>query len=374
MIRTAICAVALLKLLLAALTLGTNDMAFFRHFGWEILQHGLAHEYRHDPLFNHTPFVGGFTVVLSLLSCGSERVFAFLLRAPGVLADAAVALALARRGSGWLAAAFAASPTAFMVSGFHGNVDSLLAASLFFAAQERDARRCGLWLALACNVKVAALFVAPVFFFHHLARGEARRFFLPAAGVILLGWSPALLACPLDFLRQSLGYSGYWGIWGFTWLLKATGLPEFQVIGADHLPASEVLVMNVLKLLLIAACLAIAWLRRRGDLWLTLALVWAVFMSAASGVAAQYLVWPLAAVFVVSPRCWALVEAGNGIFLLVFYTTLCGGLPWYFGEANAVVNERWLPWSGVAWIAWIVCLAALLRRWTRTPCLSHAPG
>jgi len=374
MIRYAICAIALLKLTLAALTLGTNDMSFFRHFGWEILQNGLAHEYRHDPLFNHTPVVGGFTVLLSLLSCGSERIFAFLLRAPGVIADAAVALALLRRGHREWAAAFAASPTAFMVSGFHGNVDSLLAACLFFAADQRDPRRCALWLGMACNIKVAALFVTPVFFFHWFARGEARRFFVPAAGVILLGWSPALLMCPWEFVRQSLGYSGYWGIWGITWLLKATGLPAFHVVGAENLSPSEVLVMSVLKWLLIAACLAIAWLRRRGELWLTLALVWAAFMAGASGVAAQYLVWPLSAVFMVSRRCWLLVEAGNGIFLFAFYTALCGGLPWFYGEANAVVNERWLAWSSVAWIGWIVCLAVLARRAARTPCLSPAPG
>ena len=48
-------------------------------------------------------------------------------------------------------------------------------------------------------------------------------------------------------------------------------------------------------------------------------------------------------------------------FLFAFYTILCGGLPWYYGEANAVVNERWLPWSSVAWVGWMVCLVLLLR-------------
>lgn len=382
-VRRAIWIVAAVKLLMAALTLGTNDMSFFRHFGWELYQHGLGHEYRHDPLFNHTPLVGGYATFIALLSFGNERVFAFLLRVPGILADVAVCLALVRRTELrmdrplWLVLAFALSPTAFMVSGFHGNVDSVLACFVFLAAlaaERRDPVRCALWFALACNIKVAPLFIAPVFFIHFVALREGRRFFAVASAGILLGWLPALIVAPVDFLRQVLGYAGYWGIWGVTWVLRATAMPELQVIGAAgtaELSHSQVIIMQVLKFALMAGALVTAWVRRGRDLWTTLAVVWCLFMVLASGVAAQYLVWPMAILFVVAPECWAIAEVGNAVFLFVFYTALCGGLPWYYGQANAVVNERWLPWNCVAWAGWMLCA---LRLRFRTPCLSPVRG
>jgi hypothetical protein len=234
--------------------------------------------------------------------------------------------------------------------------------------------RSGLWLGLACNIKVVALLVTPVFFFHWLSRGEVRRFFLAAVAAIGAGWLPGLVTAPLDFLRQVLGYSGYWGIWGTTYFLKTSGLEQFAVIGSDRLPHAEVVVMQILKCFVLGSAVVLAWVRRKGDLWLTLALVWAVFMTFASGVAAQYLIWPVAILAVVSARCWAVVECGNAVFLFVFYTVLCGGLPWYYGEANAVVNEHWLPWSPVAWIGWIAALFLLARRALRLPCLSSVAG
>jgi hypothetical protein len=167
--------------------------------------------------------------------------------------------------------------------------------------------------------------------------------------------------CPVDFLHRVLGYAGYWGIWGITWVLKMTGAAAFSVVGSEDLPHAEVVLMQILKAALMAGGLAVAWLQRKGNIWVALALVWALFMVFASGVAAQYLIWPMALLFVAAPRWWLVAEAGNAVFLFVFYTVLCGGLPWYYGEANAVVNERWLPWTCVAWGAWIVCLCALAR-------------
>lgn len=378
--RIAFWIAALLKLAIAALTLGTNDMSFFRHFGWELVQHGLAHEYRHDPLFNHTPLIGGLSVLATVLAAGSESVFAFLIRLPGILADLVAGLALLRRAEqsdekarGWLVA-FAFSPTALMVSGFHGNVDSVLSMCLLFAALSAERGRAvttGVWLGLACNIKVAALLVAPVFLFHWIYRGEGRRFFFAASTVILVGWAPALFSAPVEFIRQVIGYAGYWGIWGITWLCRLTGHPEFQTIDANGLAPIQSVIMQTLKVAIMLAAIAIAWLRRQRPAMETVVAVWTVFMVFASGVAAQYLVWPLAALFVVSQRGWMVVEIGSAIFLFAFYTALCGGFPWYYGEANAVVNERWLPWTAFAWAAWIVVLIAGIARGTsRTPCLS----
>src|SRR5437867_2896279 len=78
---------ALLKLVCAALTLGTVDIGSFFHFGQAILDHGLPALYEREPLFNHTPLVGWFSAFVFKVTGGSPRWFAFVFRVPSIMAD-----------------------------------------------------------------------------------------------------------------------------------------------------------------------------------------------------------------------------------------------------------------------------------------------
>ena len=217
-----------------------------------------------------------------------------------------------------------------MISGYHGNVDSVLTCLLLLAAQDCNdgrAAACGVWLGLACNVKVIPLLVAPVFFFFWLARGRAKAFFLPAMACIVAGWAVPLIALPKIFLSQVLGYGSNWGSWGIPFVLRATGLPAFAPLGFTDLTPAQSMVMTALKVAIVVMALWIAWHRRTlpaSALFSTLAFVWAAFFVLAPGVGAQYLVWIAPFLLVESAAWYATITVASSVFLGVFYQTISG--------------------------------------------------
>ena len=366
-IHLAALAALLAKLACAALTRGTNDVDTFYNYGRLIWDHGLLAQYRASVEFNHPPVTGGFVALLYGLGGGLG--FHFLLRLPGIVADyAVVRLLLARSAPAgasppWALLLLALSPVSFMVSGYHGNVDGVLTWLLVLAASECERGRpgrCGLWLGLACQVKIIPLLVAPALFFFWLERGNGRRFFAVASLAILAGWAVPLLAMPETFIKNVLGYSSNWGAWGVTWWLTASGVTVFAPVGFTGLTATQTLVMTALKLVIALAALWIGWTRRAlagREIFGTLALVWLVFFAFAPGIGTQYLVWIAPFLLLESPRGFALVTAASTVFCFVFYTTISGGLPWDHGVSTAELVPRWAPWSNLAWLS---CLAVVL--------------
>jgi len=359
------------KLCIAALTVGTNDAESFYNFGRFIWEHGLLAQYRAAPDFNHTPLTGWFCA--AAYGVGRGLGFNWFLRVPGIIADFISVLVLLRRREAagrppwWALALFALSPVSVMVSGYHGNVDSVLTCLVLLAVRECDRGRamaCGIWLGLACNVKVIPLLVAPVFFFFWFFRGRAREFFLPASACILAGWAVPLIALPRIFLGQVLGYSSNWGSWGIPYALRASGLPLFEPLGFAGLTPEQGMIMTLLKGGIIVLGLWIAWNRRAmpaNALFSTVALVWAEFFVLAPGVGAQYLVWIAPFLLMDSALWYAVVTLASGIFLGVFYQTISHGWPWYRGISTAELVPAWVAWSLLPWAS----LAAFLfaRRW-----------
>jgi Gpi18-like mannosyltransferase len=385
------------KLFCAATTVGTNDTVFFYGFGKMINQHGLAWTYEHVSIFNHTPLVGAYAALLQRTEPGTQmrmELLPFFLRLPGIIADFLSVFVLMRLRTKiggppwWAIGLFALSPVAFMVSGFHGNVDSLLAFFLltaaWLAAEDKPAL-CGIALGLACNVKVAPLLLGPVFLLWWWCRADRRAwrvFALCAALVTLAGWSPALVGAPRAFLGNVLGYQGYWGIWGVSWSLKQTGAEAFQKVGFEQLTAAQLAVMGVCKWLIIAATCAVAWWRRMADargLFVSLAWVWVLFFVCAAGIAPQYFVWLAPFLLVAAPRWAAAVTAAASVFIFVFYnvtsnvitdgTRILRGDPWaspWLHPWNLAKSDNphialWGPWQLLPWLALIACLAWLSR-------------
>ena len=396
------------KLYCAAMTVGTNDTIFFYGFGKMINLHGLAWTYDHVPIFNHTPLVGAYAALLQRIEPGSQmkmELLPFFLRLPGIIADFLSVLILIRLrtkiGSPpwWAIGLFALSPVAFMVSGFHGNVDSVLAFLLlvaaWMAAEEKPAL-CGVALGLACNVKVAPLLLGPVFFLWWWQRKRSAPFVLAASLVTLAGWSPALLGAPRAFLGNVLGYQGYWGIWGLSWCLKQTGAETFQKVGFEQLTAAQLAVMGVCKWLIIAATCALAWWRRRADargLFVSLAWVWVLFFVCAAGIAPQYFVWLAPFLLVAAPRWAAAVTAAASVFLFVFYNVTANVItdgtriirgdpwaapwshPWDLAKSDNPHIALWGPWQLLPWLALIACLVWLSREaWKVRALATGAPS
>lgn len=387
------------KLYCAATTIGTNDAVFFYGFGKVINRVGLERTYQLQSIFNHTPMVGTYAALLQRTEPGTQlkpQRYPFFLRLPGILGDFLSVLILLRIRKlsgvppGWAIGLFALSPVAFMVSGFHGNVDSLLAMLILAAAWlalENKPLLCGIALGLACNVKVSPLLLTPVFFFWWRSRPGWRWFFYPASLVILAGWSPALINGETRdaFLQNVLGYQGYWGIWGISYWLRETGAAEFAKVGFEQLSESQKAIMSVTKFFIIGSTLAAAWRRRAVDgvgLFHTLAFVWAVFFVFATGVAPQYFVWIAPFLVVALPRWSALVTAAASVFLFVFYNVTANvrtndlhvidgdawampwSHPWNLAVSKGPHLQLWGPWQTLPWLVLIGCLVVLsMQQW-----------
>jgi hypothetical protein len=362
------------KLYCAATTIGTTDVVLFYDFSRMIGEHGLLAMYRATPLFNHTPLVGWFSEAAYALSGGEKPFFVFYLRLPAIFADffAVIALLWLREKTGrpawWAMALYAASPVAFMISGYHGNVDSVMALGILLAAMACATgcpALCGLYLGLACNVKVIPLLLAPAFFFLWWQRGQAWRFAGPAVLVVLLGWAYPLCTMPVIFLKNVVGYGSVWGVWGVTYALRLTHHPALREIAFTQTTSAQVTIMTGLKLVIIVTALTLArrWRKAEGlSIFQTLALTWAVFFVFAPGFGVQYLAWLAPCFLVASERWYAALTATSSVALFAFYTVISGGLPWRQGFTVHSSAQYWTNWLLLPWLVLAAFLIA--EAWT----------
>ncbi len=368
----------IVKLVMAWNTIGTNDVIAFYHFGKSLTESGLEATYVSQVSFNHPPIVAGFLRGIYQLDHApwvhaNGIAFPFLLRLPGIIADFVVVLLLlaaarSLRLPTWALLLFALSPVSVMVSGFHGNTDSIMVLFLGLAAymclRERPVW-CALFLALSCQIKIIPLLLIPIFFFYWLDHRKVLSFTLPLAAASIFLWIEPLLHFPGIFMHRVLFYGSFWGIWGVTYWLKLTGIRDFgPVTYHDFLPYQQ-LVVTALKLAIIAAVLLLAWRRRKLDargLFVSLAWAWVVFFIISPGVCAQYLVWLMPFVLVLSPRYFAWVTATSSLFLFFFYNSISRGLPWYLGISDGNVTVEWVPWTVWPWAALIIGAVLLWKR------------
>ena len=126
----------------------------------------------------------------------------------------------------------------------------------------------------------------------------------------------------------------------------------------------ESFVVTVLKFIIIAAVLMIAWRRRNlGEraLFDSVAYAWIVFFVFAPGVSAQYLVWLAPFVLVLSPVFYGWLAASSSLFLFFFYNVNAGGFPWY-GVISDGRHGDWAPWSLWPWTTLILGLILLWKK------------
>lgn len=364
------------KLLIAWATFGTNDVASFYQFGKLLAQHGLEWTYLSSVAFNHPPLVGAFIQqiydwdhIASLHENGIT--FPFLLRLPGIISDFIVVLILLSvsrplRLPTWSLLVLALSPVSLMISGFHGNTDPVMVMFLVLAAfmcLREQPILCGLFLALSCQIKIIPLLLVPVFLFYWLHRRRTIAFLFPFAASMILLWIQPLVEFPAIFIHRVLFYGSFWGLWGITYWLRMTGVSDFgPVTYYNFLPLQQV-VVTVLKLAIVAAVLAIAWRRRKLDahgLFASLGWTWVTFFIFSPGVCAQYMVWLMPFVLVLSPGFFASLTAASSLFLFFFYNTIAGGFPWYLAISTGRLNDQWLPWS--LW-PWFILISGAVLLW-----------
>jgi len=359
------------KIAIAYNTIGTNDAVNFYEFGRALSSHSLEWTYQRSRDFNHPPLTAYFLRAIYDITqkrwCQDLGIhFPFALRLPGILADFLVILVLLRLRTAelkiptWAIALFAISPVSLMVSGFHGNTDPVMVLLLVCAVWMclRDqAAVAGLLFALSCQIKIVPLLLLPAFLFFWYSKERLRGFLIGGAITTCLLWSEPLLHFPVLFAKNVLGYGSYWGIWGITYCLRLTGLPDFQTVSFVGLQPSQQIIMSILKTLVVLGALIIAWRRRHAtgpELVATISYTWLVFFIFAPGVCAQYLIWLAPFILLSSPRFYSALLVSSSIFLFAFYQSTARSWPWFIALSTDSRREIWAPWSLLPWITIIV--------------------
>ena len=394
----ALAVATVLKLLWASHSIGSVDAILFKTFASEIEETGLKRVYTEIRFYNHTPLTSAVIsgiyqiskVPIELPASAGPAVkaaaehrrevlemqdFTFWLRLLSILMDAIVVLSLyrCRRLLGdpplWALCLLALSPVSLMISGFHGNIDGVMIGFLVLATLASIGNRpilSAVLFALACNVKIVPLCLAPVFFFFWLPRGKAWRFTVVTMGLLFLGFLWGLINCPAEFVRNVFGYASYWGNWGLTLALRLTGWAPVQELDFLKQTGTEIAIMQALKFVIVAGIAAIGWLRRNQPapaLMATLAMAWLCFSTLAPGVGTQYFVWLAPFLAIAYPRAYALHLTAASIFLFAFYSTVTEDpFPWKTAIPRIYEHHAWALTGGLCWLASAVIFIAVLRR------------
>jgi hypothetical protein len=365
------------KLYCAFTTYGSEDVLTFFRYGQIIDLAGMKRVLT-LPTFNHTPLAAEYSANLVALLRGNETWFPFFLRLPGILCYLGTVVAMI-----WLKRRlptiptyalilFAASPVSFMIDGYHGNIDSVMIFPLVLAACACALPRpswvvCAVFLALAAQVKVVALLIAPVFWFFWMHRGKGWQFLLFTGAAVILGWLPGILASPAAYMKNVLGYGSIWGLWGITRLLHATGHPDFQQIHWFGLSKAQYVISQILKLAIIGSVLAIAWRNRKGNgavLFSTIAFVWMIFFSLSPGMGVQYMVWFAPFLLVWSARWYTALMIITSLILFAFYQAASTTFPWYLTDSASVV--KYADVLLIPWLAFLACTVAFIFHWRKS--------
>ncbi|MET3806694.1 hypothetical protein ABIB25_003714 [Nakamurella sp. UYEF19] len=359
-----------LKLVVAATTFGTNDIIHWVDFTNGVRAAGPVGIYGlHFQLsfYNHPPLIGYFLWFVN--GVHDLRIpINFTIRAMSSLADVGTALVLfemlRRRstlGQALTAAILVvASPLLFIISGFHGNTDPIFTfltmLGLYLLVDRRAPVLAGVAIGLAVGIKIVPFVLVPalLIYAYRQGRGAAVRFLAAFVAVVAVTWGPALLL-QFDAVRSNvIGYSGIgqsW--WGFMQLGHWMGNPSWVAFAAG--PGRSLLV------LLCVAVPAVAVWRRPESV--TVAVAWSltVFLTLATTFGTQYLVWPLAACYLVSVRLATLYSFSAGLIMVEVYTRWSGGFPWF----NASASEFTQPEKLFLLLPWLT-LVVLAFQATRT--------
>jgi len=359
------------KILLALKTYGTNDV-----YGWEQALEWFRYVgrdmFRVVPGANNPPSMLYFMSFVRWLAQTTGRPFSFWLHVPSILADAGNLWLAWRilqprwgeRSIRWALLLLALAPALILISGYHGQNDSLMIFFLLlsvFLVEKGSIAAGGAAFGLSMCVKVVPVIAVPAFVFYLLGRRKWILFFAVAGAVILTAWSSFLLRDPRAVIADCFGYKSALGHWGLTYLTYQLSLvsPVGTALCAFMARAGS-------PLLLLAIAVASWWMNHtenRPSLYSQVGVVFFMFLAGTSGFGVQYLAWlaPWAAGLGFAPM--AMFCATSGVFLFLVYDYWSQGLPWYIADSIRLGDYYyadldyfhilcWLSVVALAWISW----------------------
>lgn len=316
-------------------------------FPWALATHGIE---------NSTPLP--FDGVIQLLPIATDAALAWLVQ-----------LYLGRKGAGEgtrlaAAALVAFGPVFFIVSGYHGQIDSVaflpaVAALVLWdtGRQDRRALYAGLLIGLGGSVKTVPLFMVLPLLPHARSWREGATLLGSAAGVWLVAMAPWLLS-DFDMVRKAMEYTGAPGLGGVTVLLQpdlAIGnlTQDFDGVTIGEAVRSLHDHTRLLVLGALGAVGAVAFRFRPPPVHAAV-FMWLAVYAVSPSFFFQYAVWGLPFFIMAGYLVQAAVlQLALAVPMLIFYR-----LPW---ESDRV-PDIYVVFMGCVWIAFVVALFLQARR------------
>ena len=307
---TAILIGAALRVYCVAFTNGTGDMDDWEDHAQQVVNRGLIGYYHANSFANHPPFISKVSALILQIATVTHIPFRILFRAPFALLDAGNALLLfsllpENRWRFFATACYWLSPTAVLISAYHGNTDTAVAffllLTVWLATKERVLSSSGAFGA-SLWVKLPGILALPALLALFRRRRIRGIFLLAAAITAFLTYLPALVQDYKIVLTNVFGYRGLIlqtaegvPLWGPSVLLFSTVVP-IQVWPEKYL-RPVLFLLEQSWYIAIAAMLLLSWLRRHRaspqEVCATIGMAYAVLFGFSDYWAFQYFAWAL---------------------------------------------------------------------------------
>ncbi|MEJ3651989.1 glycosyltransferase family 87 protein [Actinomycetes bacterium KLBMP 9759] len=349
--RVAVLVVALvttaLKLWIAANTFGTDDVHYWTEFAQGVREFGPFGIYGKPfaAQYNHPPLTSMLLAYVAWLADHGFGTLPYLIRVPASVADVATAWLVfgivrsyrAVHLAGLAGLAVAVSPALVVISGFHGNTDPVFVVfallAVYLVAVRGSSVGGGFAFAAAVSIKLVPVVLAPLMLVL-LIRAGWRALFAFVVGAAALAvplWGPLIVAAWPEFSANVLGYQGIalreWGLPQFLTWVRAPGRLIELVVGPGRF----------VVLLLSAVVPAYLVWRRPAAVGPAVGVALGAFLLLSPAFGMQYVVWPLAAAYLVGNVVATVYNVTASMFVLAVYSDWNGvDAPWGWFEAEAM--------------------------------------
>jgi hypothetical protein len=372
----------LARLIPAAIFFGTSDV-----MGWEWLGRQLLNgeNFYASELHNWPVLWIYFASASALVHDATGVSFSFLVKLAPILADACIAMLLCRAGGVGLGVVYALHPIPVLITGYHGQFDSLMLAPMFlawhiFETWQGRMRVVGSALALGLGIwfKPVPLLLLPLLLPRLATWRERIVYSVLCVAPAALGTLPYLLRWPEDVAINFLGYSSWFGQWGYpvAWMLV-------EYISDHTIPwwlpdplyvSAPLQMMFAAGRWLLLAALATVWIVsfRRGFSTLhSIIALFSAFYFTTVGFGLQYLLWIVPFAIIARDRMlWPYTIAATALLCAAYLLGQAYLAPQGLLESAELDTREFLVKLATL-PTWLVCGVWAIASLTRRP---HTAG
>ena len=374
-----ILAAVLLRIAIAAVSIGTDDARLFYTFAVELHRFGIVQTYGLDGLFNHPPIVAAWIELAASLAekvphpFGAFHAFSFIFKLPIIAAEMLGVWLVwriwnARSGPDRAAKASLAaawSACGILLSAYHCNTDPIYAvlclAAVYFMEEKKAFLLAGLALGAAINVKIVPVLLIPGLLLSCRSIRDARRF-VAGLTICVLPFLRVLWSEAPSFTHNALAYNSSINNWGISALLLAGQLA--RGLHESTSPSVEVYheFGRYILFALIGAWAIVARLLNRWTRYEIAAVTFGIFLVFTPGFGVQYLVMIVPLLFAIRVGAAVVYSTAAGVFAGALYVMHLqpGTFPLQSALGRYPVPESIL--GLIAWAILVIFLFATLRR------------